>query len=600
MKALVMTALFLMLTAPQGSARPVSPGPTAKDAAAFIDSAEQQLLQAWTKGQRASWVQENFITDDTELLSADAQQELTAVTVKLANEAKRFNGVDLPYDISRKINLLKLSLTLPAPGIEADQAELARISASLDGDYGKGKFTTPDGKTYTLNDASRIMATSRNADTLLMMWKGWHGIGAPMRKRYERLAELADKGARELGFADLGADWRSNYDMPPEQFAKEIDRIWNQVKPFYDALHAYVRAQLVKKYGEALVPKDGPIPAQLLGNMWAQDWSNIYPLVAPPASDPGYDLTTILKEKKTDPVGMVKYGEHFFMSLGFDALPESFWERSLFTKPADRDVVCHASAWSIDYKNDLRIKMCIEPTEEDFRTIHHELGHNFYQRAYNQQPPLYQNSANDGFHEALGDVIALSVTPEYLKEINFIDKVPDEKSDLGLLMRMALEKIAFLPFGIVIDQWRWKVFSGEIQPKDYNKSWWNLRLKYQGVKPPVERTEDDFDPGAKYHVASSVPYMRYFLADIYEFQFHRALARVIGFKGPLHRASIYNNKEAGARLKNMMAMGQSRPWPEALEALSGEKQIDATAIMDYFAPLKKWLDEQNKGNKVGW
>lgn len=589
-------AILLTLAAPAVS----QTVPAAKDAAAFIDSAEQQLLKVWIKSQRAAWVENNFITDDTELLNADGQQEMTALTVRLANEAKRFNGLDLPYDLNRKMRLLKLSVTLPAPGSEAEQEELARIGASLEGDYGKGKFTTPGGRTLTLNDASRIMASSRNADTLLMMWKGWHGIGAPMRQRYERLTELANKGAKELGYADLGADWRSNYDMTPDEFAKELDKLWNQVKPLYDALHAYVRAQLVKQYGEAVVPKDGPIPAQLLGNMWAQDWTNIYSLVAPPASDPGYDLTTILKSKNMEPKDMVRTGEHFFTSLGFDPLPETFWERSLFTKPADRDVVCHASAWSIDYKNDLRIKMCIEQTEEDFRTIHHELGHNFYQRAYNQLSPLYQNSANDGFHEALGDLIALSVTPGYLKEIGFIDKVPGEASDLGILMRMALEKVAFLPFGLVIDQWRWKVFSGEIQPKDYNKSWWDLRLKYQGIKPPVGRTEADFDPGAKYHVAGSVPYMRYFLADIYEFQFYRALARMIGFKGPLHRASIYDNKAAGERLKTMMSMGQSRPWPEALEALTGEKEIDATAIIDYFAPLKKWLDEQNKGHTVGW
>lgn len=574
--------------------------PTVKDATAFVDSAEQELLGLWIKAQRNSWVQSNFITDDTEILNADAQQAMTAVTVDLANRAKRFKELQLPYDIQRKLNLIKLSLTLPAPSDNAEQTEISRISASLEGDYGKGKFTTPDGKSYNLNDASRIMASSRNADTLTMMWKGWHGTGAQMRKRYERLTELCNKGAREMGYADLGADWRSNYDMAPDAFAKEVDRIWEQVKPFYEALHAYVRTQLVKKYGESVVPKNGPIPAQLLGNMWAQEWGNIYPLVAPPASDPGYDLTEILKERNSNPVDMVHHGENFFISLGFEPLPATFWERSLLSKPADRDVVCHASAWSIDFKNDLRIKMCIESTEEDFRTIHHELGHNFYQRAYNQLSPLYQSSANDGFHEALGDLIALSVTPEYLKQIDFIKNVPDTKSDLGLLMRMALEKIAFLPFGIVVDQWRWKVFSGEIQPKDYNKAWWELRQKYQGIKPPVERGQEEFDPGAKYHVAASVPYTRYFLAFIYQFQFHRALARTIDFKGPIHRASIYNNKAAGDKLKKMMAMGQSRPWPEALEALTGEKQLDATAIMDYFAPLKKWLDEQNKGHKVGW
>lgn len=572
-----------------------------QEAAAFVDSAEHRLLELWVKSSRASWVQSTFITDDTEALSADAQKDLTATTVELAKASTRFNGIKLPYDLDRKIKLLKLSLSLPAPGNPADQATLAQISVSLESDYGKGRFTTgTEGKSVDLNEASRVLASSRNADSLLAMWKGWHTVSVPMRQRYERLVDLSNKGARELGFADLGALWRSNYDMPPDQFAAELERLWQQVKPLYEALHAHVRASLSKRYGTGVVPAEGPIPAHMLGNMWAQSWLNIYPLVAPPEGDPGYDLTQILVSKKIDDHEMVGFGERFFVSLGFDPLPKSFWDRSLFKKPVDHEVVCHASAWDIDSQDDLRIKMCIEINEEDFTTIHHELGHNFYQRAYKDQPPLYQGSANDGFHEALGDAVALSITPEYLKQIGLIDKVSDPKGDLGLLMKLALDKIAFLPFGLLVDQWRWKVFSGEIKPSDYNKSWWQLREKYQGVRAPVARTEDDFDPGAKYHVAASVPYNRYFLATIYQFQFFRALCHEAGVKGPLHRASFYGNKKVGEKLKKMMAMGQSRPWPEALEALTGERQLDASAIIDYFAPLKAWLDEQNKGNKVGY
>jgi peptidyl-dipeptidase A len=334
--------------------------------------------------------------------------------------------------------------------------------------------------------------------------------------------------------------------------------------------------------------------------MWAQEWDHIYPLVAPPQSDPGFKLTEVLQAKRVDELGMVHYGERFFTSLGFAPLPQAFWQRSLFSKPRDRDVVCHASAWSIDYKNDVRLKMCIEIKEEDFTTIHHELGHNFYQLAYNRLPPLFQGSANDGFHEAVGDTIALSVTPEYLNEVGFLDKVPPSSGDIGLLMKRALGKVAFLPFGLLVDQWRWKVYSGEVKAPDYNKAWWELRWKYQGVAPPDARTEADFDPGAKYHVAANVPYTRYFLATILQFQFHRALCREAGYTGPLHRCSVYNNKAAGTKLNKMLAMGLSQPWPEALEALTGERQMDATAILDYFAPLKAWLDEQNKNHKVGW
>jgi peptidyl-dipeptidase A len=423
-----------------------------------------------------------------------------------------------------------------------------------------------------------------------------------MRQRYTRMVELGDKGAADLGFADAGALWRSNYDMPPDAFAKEVDRLWDQLSPLYLSLHAYVRGQLLKKYGPAVVPAHGPIPAHLLGNIWAQEWNNVYPLMDSPKPEQSYDLTKILQDRHTDARGMVRYGEGFFTSLGFAPLPKTFWERSLFTKPADRDVVCHASAWDVDAKDDLRVKMCIQITQEDFVTIHHELGHNFYQRAYNTQPPLFQNSANDGFHEAVGDTIALSVTPEYLKTLGLIDTVPPASGDIDYLLQQALSKVAFLPFGLTIDKWRWEVFSGEIKPGQYNKAWWDLRLKYQGIAPPVARTEADFDPGAKYHVPANVPYMRYFLARVLQFQFQRALCREAGYSGPLHRCSIYGNKEAGRRLNEMLALGASKPWQEALRTLTGETQMDATALADYFAPLKVWLDAQNKKNNypVGW
>ena len=446
------------------------------------------------------------------------------------------------------------------------------------------------------------MATTKDPAVLLDLWVGWHAIAPPMRDRYTRFVELANKGAREMGFADMGALWRSNYDMPPDQFRAEIERLWQQVRPLYVSLHAYVRSQLVKKYGPQAIPAKGPIPAHLLGNIWAQDWTNIYDLLDVPGKSSGVDLTPILQAKNVDDLRMVRYGEAFFTSLGFEPLPKTFWERSLFRKPADRDVVCHASAWDIDNQEDLRLKMCIRVNDEDFRTIHHELGHNFYQRAYRHQPFFFEDSANDGFHEAIGDTIALSVTPEYLKQIEMISQVPGPEGDLGLLMHKALEKVAFLPFGLLIDEWRWEVFSEKIKPEDYNKAWWELRQKYQGVAPPVERSEKDFDPGAKYHVPADTPYARYFLADILQFQFHRGLCRAIGYQGPLHRCSIYNNKVAGDRLRKMLEMGKSQPWPEELYALTGERKMDATAMLDYFAPLKKWLDEQNAktGVQPGW
>jgi peptidyl-dipeptidase A len=499
------------------------------------------------------------------------------------------------------MKLLKLALTLPAPSNIEERQELTRIAVSLEGAYGKGKYC-PDGggPCQTLQDLTPLMADSRDPAKLLDAWQGWHAISPPIKKDFQRCVELSNKGARELGFKDTGAMWRAKYDMAPDAFAKELDRLWEQVRPLYVLLHAYVRSKLREKYGPEAVSASGPIPAHLLGNMWAQEWANIYSLVAPQDADPGYNLTEILKARQTNYEQMVEYGERFFTSLGFAPLPETFWTRSLFLKPKDREVLCHASAWDVDTVNDLRIKMCIDITGQDFMTIHHELGHNFYQRAYNRQPILFRDSANDGFHEAVGDTLALSVTPEYLMKIGLLEKVPDPSKDIGLLLRTALNKVAFLPFGLVIDQWRWKVFSGEVPPEKYNEAWWELRRKYQGVAPAIPRTENDFDPGAKYHVPANVPYMRYFLSHILQFQFHRTLSQIAGCKEPLHRCSIYDNKEAGQRLQNMLALGQSQPWPDALEALTGQRQMDATAILDYFAPLQRWLEEQTKDKPVGW
>jgi peptidyl-dipeptidase A len=587
------------LARPAGAQAP-APTPTPEEAMKFVDAAEKRLFALAVEASRAGWVQANFITEDTEALSALAAERLITATAELAKQAETFRGVAVPPETARKLEKIRLSLDLAAPADPAKSAELTRLATGLDAAYGRGRAVLPGAKEgLTFEEVNRRMAASRDPKELAALWNAWHAVGAPMRADYARFVALSNEGAKELGFRDTGAMWRSKYDMPPDAFAKELDRLWEQVKPLYVALHTYVRAKLREQYGDA-VPATGPIPAHLLGNMWAQDWTNIYPLLAPKNAGTGYDLTKILEARKTDAKGMVKYGEGFFTSLGFAPLPATFWERSLFTRPRDRDVVCHASAWDLDFENDVRIKMCTEPTAEDFVTVHHELGHNFYQRAYAKQPPLFRDSANDGFHEAIGDTIALSVTPKYLKQLGLIAAEPPPSGDIGFLLDRALEKVAFLPFGLLIDQWRWKVFAGEVTPATYNAAWWELKRKYQGVAPPAARSEADFDPGAKYHVPGNTPYMRYFLADVLQFQFHRALAKAAGCSEPLYRCSIYGNKEAGRRLNEMLEMGSSRPWPEALEKLTGQREIDATAILDYFAPLKKWLDEQNAGKPSGW
>ncbi|HEU4687206.1 MAG TPA: M2 family metallopeptidase [Vicinamibacterales bacterium] len=602
----LLTSVFLAVLMASASPHAQSPSPrpsgSPQTAPQFLESANADMLRLSNAANRAGWVQATFITPDTEIMAAEANGALINAVTRFATEAAKFRDAQVSPSERRQLDLLRTSLTMAAPPDASESEELTRLVASMEGAYGRGKYCA-EGVTgddcLDVEEITEILAKDRDPKRLLEVWAGWHTISIPMRKDYQRFVELSNKGAKALGFADTGAMWRSKYDMPPEAFAKELDRLWQQLQPLYVSLHAYVRTRLREKYG-AVVPEKGPIPAHLLGNLWQQDWSNVYDLVAPPGAAPSFSLTDRLEAKKVDALEMVRIGERFFTSLGFAPLPKTFWERSLFVKPRDREVVCHASAWDIDNVEDLRIKMCIDVNAEDFTTIHHELGHNFYQRAYNKQPMLFRDSANDGFHEAVGDTLALSVTPEYLVRIGLLDKAPDASGDIPLLLRSALERLAFLPFGLMVDQWRWQVFDGTISPANYNRAWWDLKLKYQGVAPSTPRDEEFFDPAAKYHVPGNTPYTRYFLAGILQFQFHRALANAAGCTGPLHRCSIYGSKEAGQRLNAMLEMGASRPWPEALKALTGQSQMDASAMAAYFEPLKRWLDQQNAGKPVGW
>lgn len=574
--------------------------PTAAEATAFVAAAETELLAAWIGAERTAWVQTTYITEDTTLINAAAQQVKLATAARLAREAARFDGVAVTPVVARKLALLKTSMVLPAPAEPALAAELSELTARLESAYGAGRYCREDGTCFELEELEKILAESRNPAALEEAWRGWREVAAGWRDDYLRSVELANQGARELGYSDLGELWRSKYDMPPNAFAADLDRIWGQVRPLYEQLHCYVRARLAAHYGSELVPPEGPIPADLLGNMWAQDWQNIWDLVAPGDADPGYDLKALLEARGVDAREMVRIGERFFSSLGFEELPATFWQRSLFTKPRDRDVVCHASAWDIDWDNDLRLKMCIEVNADNFVTIHHELGHNYYQRAYNTLDPLFRDSANDGFHEAVGDTLALSMTPGYLVELGLLDEVP--ASDVvAAQLRLALDKIAFLPFGLFVDQYRFRLFSGDIPPDRATAEWWAMKQRYQGVAPPVARRDPaDFDPAAKYHVAAYTPYTRYFLAAVLQFQFHRALCAAAGYDGPLHECSIYGSRAAGERLREMLEMGMSRPWQDALEAISGQREVDATAIVDYFAPLMAWLETQNAGRTCGW
>ena len=563
--------------------------PTVEDAQKFIDETEKRMFDYSLEASKVYWINANFLTDDTDALAAKIGAEGTVMSVDAALAAAKYQNVSGLSDVAtRKLNMLRGGIVLPAPTTEGAATELNEIATKLGSTYGKGKGVLK-GKPINGSDIEAAMGTNRNPQELSEMWESWHNnVGTPMKGDYARMVAIANEGAKELGFADVGAMWRSGYDMSADDFAKLTDKLWGQVKPLYDELHCYTRDKLNEKYGDEVQATTGPIRADLLGNMWAQEWGNIYDIVAPAgAGDIGFDTTELLVTKGYDAKKMVRAGEGFFSSLGFDPLPETFWKRSLFTKPADREVVCHASAWDLDNVDDIRIKMCIKVNGDDFVTIHHELGHNYYQRAYNKLSYLHLTGANDGFHEAIGDMIALSITPDYLVQVDLLDasKVPNADKDVGLLLRQAMDKVAFLPFGLLVDKWRWGVFAGDIKPADYTQAWHGLKLQYQGITPPVDRPADAFDPGAKYHIPGNTPYSRYFLARILQFQFYKAACDISGWKGPLHRCSFYGNKEVGARLNAMLEMGASKPWPDALEAFTGTREMDGSAMISYFAPI---------------
>lgn len=606
---------------------------TAADADAFVARVNQDLRRLNEEGSKAAWIANTYITPDTQYISAKSGEQWLTWMANTVEESKRFGDLELTGKTDRAITLLQAGTSMPAPSDADKIAELARISSDLTAMYGSGRYCPEGegGRCLSLNELENIIDDpNRSHEDKLMAWTGWRTVSPPMRDMYQRFVELTNEGAQELGFNDTGALWRSGYDMPADEFAEVTEKLWGEVKPLYDALHCYVRDGLAEKFGEELVPAGKPIPAHLLGNMWAQEWANIYPLVEPYPGVSDLDVSGALDRRRQQKLGeyvaqlgrspsaedmvearrkadewialeMTKSAEEFYTSMGLPELPASFWQNSMFTKPRDRDVVCHASAWDMDMQGDVRIKQCIEPTLNQLTTVYHELGHLYYYLAYNDQEPIFQGAAHDGFHEAIGDTIELAMTPTYLASQGLVESVSnDERAVINNQMKMALNKVAFLPFGKLVDQWRWKVFAGEITPENYNAGWWELRTKYQGITPPVERTEEHFDPGAKYHVPGNTPYTRYFLARVLQFQFYKALCDAAGHEGPLSECSFYGSEEAGERFWAMLKFGSSQPWQDTLYELTGTREMSGEPMIEYFEPLMNYLEEKNQGKACGW
>lgn len=608
------------------------PPPTVAEAEAFVARVNEHMLAHHPELASAWWLASTHIGPDSQRVAAAANERSLAQMAAFVEESRRFDDLELPAPTRRAIDLMRLGTAMPPPPDPAALSELAAIATRLEGLYGAGRHCRDPDDEATCRDLgalSTVLATSRDPDAQLDAWAAWRTISVPMREDYRRFVELVNAGARHLGYADAGAMWRSGYDMPADAFREETDRLWDQVRPLYEQLHCHVRSRLEETYGAA-GSIDRHIPAHLTGNMWAQQWGNIWDLVAPYPEAGSLDVSVALRAEREAELArrlaaidgsptaaqkveagraaelhvarwMTERAEDFYVSLGMPKLPASFYERSQLVKPRDRDVVCHASAWDMDFRGDVRIKQCIEPTADEFATIYHELGHIYYYLAYNDAPPLFQTGAHDGFHEAIGDTVVLSLTPAYLHSIGLVDAAEEsEEATINNQMRMALDKVAFLPFGLLVDRWRWGVFDGSIAPEDYNAAWWALRSRYQGVAPPLPREESLFDPGAKYHVPGNTPYTRYFLAHILQFQFHQALCEASGHTGPLHTCSVHGSREAGGRFWAMLEHGAGQPWPDTLEALTGGREMDASAVLEYFAPLQAWLQARNQGRDCGW
>ena len=642
-RLLIATALVACLASLAGCGRQeqtVATAPDGETADQFIARVNAEMKAMFPELSAAQWLSSTYINDDSQLLAAKANEKFLSKLNEWIEQARRFEGQEMSPETARAITLLKLSTAMPAPKDPDKLAELAMIAAKMEGMYGAGTYCKDEGGSRNcrqLGELEDVLRNSRDYDEQLDAWQGWHTIAQPMRQDYQRFVELVNEGARTLGFADAGEMWRASYDMPPAEIATETDRLWGQVKPLYEQLHCYTRTRLEARYpGKGSV--NGLLPAHLLGNMWQQDWGNLWDILAPyPESQAGsLDITGALERryqaglnrllsqqnalisdtKRAEVVRqaeldiameMTRMAEGFYTGLGMLELPGSYWRKSQFIKPRDRDVVCHASAWDMnmggeDGKSpDVRTKMCIKPNEEDFTTIYHELGHVYYYLAYNHLPPLFQSGAHDGFHEAIGDTIVLAMTPKYLQSIGLVgEQTQSREALINAQMRMALAKVAFLPFGLMIDRWRWGVFDGSITPDRYNQAWWELKAKYQGVAPVQPRGEEFFDPGAKYHVPGNTPYTRYFLSHILQFQFYKALCDAAGHQGPLYECTFAGSREAGEKFWAMLSKGNSQPWQQTLKELTGTERMDASAVLEYFAPLKEWLEQQNEGRQCGW
>jgi len=590
-----------------------------REATEWIQEVDKELRTRSEKNSYKNWDYITNITDYNERQSEISQNELDSWMVEQVKKARDYlrvnelssesGGARLCNDTTvYLLNRLVHDSYVPYADSPVTRDLLNHLYNEMESIFAKASLTKHD-QTYRLEpELTQLMAESRDYDELLWAWSGWHNVtGRPIKSLYVQLVDAMNEAARDNGQNDVSESWQlADYDMLTLE--PMLDELYNQMKPFYELLHSYVRRKLSHAYPQANIESRGPIPAHLLGNMWAQNWVNIFPLIVPYPDVPQYDVTSALKRNGYTPLKMFQTAETFFISLGLEPMTQEFWNYSILVRPTDgRDIQCHGTAEDFHNLKDFRIKMCSEVNVEDFETAHHEMGHIEYFQLYSHQPYLFRTGTNAAFHEAIGDTITLSVTtPTHLQALGLLDEsealseIDTYKQEINFLLRMSLEKIAFLPFAYVMDKWRFAVFRGNITPDQYNTQWWNMREQYQGIKAPVPRSEEDFDPAAKFHIPSNVPYSRYFLSYIGQFQFHEALCKLSSNEAPLHRCDNYKSKTAGNKLRSVLSLGASKPWPEVMKRLTGQQQFKVDSIMQYFKPLIKWLKKIDKKSHIGW
>ncbi|KAG9486097.1 hypothetical protein GDO78_008918, partial [Eleutherodactylus coqui] len=586
------------------------------DAQKFLEEYQREAEPRSYQANLAQWeYNTNITTENADKMNAAAAT--WSEFYKNASDLSAQYPIDDVTNDTVKLQLIYLGNKGSAILPNDKYARLNAILNEMSTIYSTQTVCSPDGTRCLAFEPGldQIMLDSTNYEERLWAWEGWRAeAGKKMRKLYEEYVDLENEAARLNGYQDYGDYWRGNYktltndieySYDGNDLLNDVNSTFYKILPLYKDLHAYVRSRLQEKYGSDYISSEGGLPAHLLGDMWGRFWTNLYPLVVPYPNTESIDVTDTMVAEKWTVDRMFKEAEKFFESVNLFRLNDNFWNNSMLQEPSDgRKVVCHPTAWDMGM-NDFRIKMCSKVNMEDFLTVHHEMGHIQYDMAYHHLPMLLRSGANEGFHEAVGEIMSLSAaTPEHLKSLQLLPSsfIETEETKINFLLRQALTIVGTLPFTYMLELWRWRVFSGEIPKDKWMQTWWDMKREMVGVVEPVGHDESYCDPAALFHVANDYSFIRYYTRTIYQFQFQDALCKIANRSNPLYSCDITNSTAAGDKLRSMLELGNSKPWTEALKSITGGTKIDVQPLLNYFEPLHTWLRNNNtaKNRTVGW